>query len=102
MEFDSTVVLTFGVYLLGVAARILLPYTYERVQAEGPLNFDGRYLLGQGIGAVIGLIPAWVSPDFATSLGGSAPGVVFGFGWFASDLGNRVVSKPMVARASKQ
>lgn len=97
MDFNAFL-LPFGVYLLGVLARIVLPYAYERVQSEGPLAFDWRYLLGQALGAIMGLIPIWVSPDFASSLAGVSPGVVFGFGWFASDVGNRVVAKPLVAR----
>lgn len=99
MDFNAFL-LPFGVYLLGVAGRIVLPYVYERVQSDGPLTFDARYLLGQALGAIMGLIPVWVAPDFAASLAGVSPGVVFGFGWFASDVGNRVISKPLVARNS--
>jgi len=85
-------------YIVGVLARILLPYAYERLQAEGPLSFDWRYLAGQVVGAGIGLIPVVLLPSFAESISGAGFGIAFGYGWGTSDIGNRIVGKPLVAR----
>lgn len=87
-----------GIYIIGVLGRAAIPYLIERLRASDPLSFDWRYLAGQALGGLVGVLPALVAPGFVASLQGTELLVIFGFGWFAGDVGNLAIGKPLVKR----
>lgn len=89
------------IYFVGVAARIVVPYILEKLRATGPLAFDVRYMVGQFIGAVAGLVPVLIAPDFIAGIADSVPVLIFGYGWFATDGGNVTVGKYARKKLSK-
>ena len=72
---------------LGILARTVLPYLVAKLQEDGPLAFDFRYLIGQALGNVVAYLPAVFDPVYLDSLYGIAPLVAVGIGWGFSDMG---------------
>ena len=72
---------------LGLVLRIILPYLVARLDAEGPLSFDFRYVIGQVLANIVAYIPSMFDPLYLAGLGGLAPLVLVGIGWGFSDMG---------------
>lgn len=76
-------------FVLGVIARVVVPYVQARLKVDGPLAFDWRYLVGQLVTAVIALIPLLAGQDFVTQLGAMGWIGALVYGWGAGDIGNQ-------------
>ena len=96
---NTTIILVL-VYFLGMVGRIVLPYVQERFAEEGQLTFDWRMVVGQAIGAFIGLVALFSTSVFWTSVITAAEAfstigpwaiyaAIFASGWFATDAGRR-------------
>lgn len=72
--------LLIGLYVFGVALRIFWPYILAYLE-EG-VKFDIKYVFGQFIGAIIGLLGVLAGKEFLADLGavGFVGAVVAGYG----------------------
>jgi hypothetical protein len=80
MDETTTAAILVGLYLLGVASRIVWPFALAYLQ-DGA-RFDYRYIIGQVVAGFVGLVPMLASADLLTDLG-----VAGLFGSFAAGFG---------------
>jgi hypothetical protein len=72
-------------YAVGVVLRIVLPYLQERIDTGAA--FDWRFVVGQLVGAVIGLVPLLGGASFLAELGAMSVAVALAAGWGFADGG---------------
>lgn len=91
-------VLLVALYLLGVGARTIWPYYLSKREGGGP--WDWNYVIGQWIGAIIGLFGVLAAKDFVSGLGAAGLFGSFVLGYGAASAG-RDVQKPIDSARGK-
>ena len=85
MEFNTVAPYLF--FALGVIGRVVIPYIQARLENNGPLSFDWRYLVGQLLAAVAALIPLIAGDEFLSQVGSLSWLGALLYGWASGDIG---------------
>lgn len=85
-------------YVLGVLLRVFWPYLLAYLQ-EGA-TFDARYVIGQAVTALIGLIPILAAQDFLEQLSALGWLAAFGMGFGFAAIGRE--AQKSVGMAAKK